>query len=142
MKMKYGRKLIEYMLGNFKIYTGFINFSQAEEFAREHKGELTEIVYHNGKGAPELSDKAKLVENKMPYNVELSKDYTVFYSNDEFFMEYNPEKHQYENESQNTLKTENVIIFNGDYRHSERIKQRLKKLNNTHFYELAVKVAI
>jgi hypothetical protein len=73
MKMKYGRKLIEYMLGNFKIYTGFINFSQAEEFAREHKGELTEIVYHNGEGAPELSDKAKLVENKMPYNVELSK---------------------------------------------------------------------
>lgn len=57
-------------------------------------------------------------------------------------MEYNPEKHQYDNENQNTMKTENVIIFNGDYRHSERIKQRLKKLNNSHFYELAVKVAI
>ena len=27
---------------------------------------------------PEFSDKAKLVEKKMPFNVELSKDYTVF----------------------------------------------------------------
>ena len=86
--MHYGKKILEFMVGNFKIYTGFGNYKQAEEFAQKTNGELTEIVYHDGKIEPEFSDKAKLVEKKMPFNVELSKDYTVFYSNDEFFEKY------------------------------------------------------
>ena len=80
----------------------------------------------------------------MPFNVELSQDYTVFYSNDEFFEKYTPTEHEqnYECENQNTLNAQNVIIFNGDYHNSTSLKERLKKLANSHFYELAVKVSI
>ena len=142
--MNYGKKIFEYIVGNFKIYTGFGNYKQAEEFAQKTNGELTEIVYHDGKIEPEFSDKAKLVEKKMPFNVELSKDYTVFYSNDEFFEKYTPAEHEqnYDCENQNTLNAQNVIIFNGDYHNSPCLKERLKKLANSHFYELAVKVSI
>ena len=33
--MHYGKKILEFMVGNFKIYTGFGNYKQAEEFAKK-----------------------------------------------------------------------------------------------------------
>ena len=35
--MHYGKKILEFMVGNFKIYTGFGNYKQAEEFAQKTK---------------------------------------------------------------------------------------------------------
>ena len=35
--MHYGKKILEFMVGNFKIYTGFGNYKQAEEFAQKNQ---------------------------------------------------------------------------------------------------------
>ena len=45
------------MVGNFKIYTGFGNYKQSRRVCPKTNGELTEIVYHDGKIEPEFSDK-------------------------------------------------------------------------------------
>ena len=79
----------------------------------------------------------------MPFNVELSKDYTVFILMMSFEKIHSkPNMNKIMIENQNTLNAQNVIIFNGDYHNSPCLKERLKKLANSHFYELAVKVSI
>ena len=45
--MHYGKKILEYIVGNFKIYTGFGNYKQAEEFAQKTNGELTVNEYRD-----------------------------------------------------------------------------------------------
>ena len=67
----YGRK--------FQNLYWFWKLQTSRRVCPKTNGELTEIVYHDGKIEPEFSDKAKLVEKKMPFNVELSKDYTVLF---------------------------------------------------------------
>ena len=60
-------RLKKYELGNDVIYVGFASYEDAENYAREHNGELKEIGFTDGNDNPFFTNDGHLIENKQIY---------------------------------------------------------------------------
>ena len=133
--------------------TNFKSFVDAEKYATEHGGELTEVAFLDGHDTPELSGKAHLVEERKTFKVEIpNKNYDIYYSYEDTFQELlkTLQYHQKRLENdmylediladQNLASGEKILILDKGTLVTITTRERIKYLMKGHVYELAVKI--
>jgi len=150
--MENRERLQKYVFDDYTIVTNFEKFEDAEQYAKEHNGELTEVGFTDGHDNPVPDFTAHLISDRKPFAIGLAPEYTVVYSSDSRFQEM-AEKilermKEKENDTapedwiddQNIAPGDRIIILKDNEINTVTTRERIKFLMRGNLYEAAVKV--
>lgn len=150
--MENTERLQKYRFDDYTVVTNFEKFEDAEQYATEKNGELTEVGFTDGHDNPIPDFTAHLIQDKKPFAVGLDPEYSVVYSNDTRFQEM-AEKvlermKEKENDTapedwlddQNIASGDRIIILKNNEINTVTTRERIKFLMRGNLYEVAVKI--
>lgn len=148
------RKLNRYELSDQIIYTGFADFTDAEDYSKANNGRLIEVVFNDGNDNPRISNDAKLLEKKLHYFVDAGSEYQFIHSSDPGFRDYaeelqkiNASRFKIDAGERTVVNFENeiiedpIIVIKNDEFESVTSRERSKYLKQANVYEIGVSVA-
>lgn len=147
-------RLKKYELGNDVIYVGFASYEDAENYAREHNGELKEIGFTDGNDNPFFTNDGHLIENKQHYAVHAGAEYKFIHSSDSGFREYADELQKVKSDlkgyspeekimanGETEITEDPIIVLKNDQFESVTSRERSKYLKQANVYEIGVIVS-
>lgn len=152
--MENTERLQKYEYDHYTVVTNFATFEDAEEYARNHHGELLEVGFTDGSDNPQEDSSAHLIELRKPFRVNLPEDenYKILYSDSEGFQEWAEQiledKKKLENDvapedwiaDQNIASGDRIIIFKNGKLSAVTTRERIRFLMRGNVYEIAVKI--
>ncbi|QIG89472.1 hypothetical protein G6R40_07230 [Chryseobacterium sp. POL2] len=78
-------RLTKFQFKNDVLYTMFNSFEEAEQFARDNHGTLTEVGFLDGNDNPVFDDAAGLIAKKKYFMAKSSLDYDIIHSGNPLF---------------------------------------------------------
>ncbi|MGO4709180.1 hypothetical protein AB4Y90_08685 [Chryseobacterium sp. 2TAF14] len=148
------RKLNRYELEDQILFTGFSNFTDAENYVNEKGGELVEVAFKDGNDNPRVTDEAGLIEKKLHYFVDAGPEYKFIHSSDPGFKQYadelqkikakltqSPPDERYLANFEIENAEDPIVVLKNDHFESVTSRERSKYLKHAKVYEIGVSVA-
>ncbi|WP_312323105.1 hypothetical protein [Soonwooa sp.] len=80
-------RLTKFEFDNEVLYTKFNSYAEAEQFANENNGKLTEVGFLDGNDNPVFDDSAGLISKKDYFAAEPNPNYEIIHSGNPLFKE-------------------------------------------------------
>lgn len=150
--MENTERLQKYEYPEYTVVVNFETYEDAVDYAQKYHGELIEVGFTDGSDNPAPDESGHLIQDKKPFRVALSDEYTVLYSEDERFQqmaeEMQKEQKKLENDvapedwlsDQNIAPGDRIIVLKDDEFNVVTTRERIKFLLRGDVYEIAVKV--